>query len=125
MRHRGLRLAASVSFWQQTDMTIALERSDEGGNHAARGQKPDADVRILAATNANLWQHVQAKSFREDLYRCPKLIRGHKGAPASRNRYRCCRAPSHATVAGVLHAYAEHHTLANQSERNWHGICCR
>src|SRR2546422_11597934 len=100
-------------------MTIALERSDEGGNHAARGQKPDADVQILAATNANLWQHVQAKSFREDLYRCPKLIRGHKGAPASRNRYRCCRAPSHATVAGGLHGYSEHPNLANHSMGNW------
>jgi DNA-binding NtrC family response regulator len=27
-----------------------------------------ADVRIIAATNADLWQYLQAKSFREDLY---------------------------------------------------------
>src|SRR5439155_25467126 len=46
----GLQLAISVSFRHKTDTTIALERSDAGGNHASRGQcpAPRDDARTLA-----------------------------------------------------------------------------
>lgn len=48
------------------------EISRLGSNHATK-----CDVRILAATNKDLWECVQEKSFREDLYYRLNVVRLH------------------------------------------------
>ena len=68
---------------RMTTQTKILRVLQEGEiSRVGNNQSIKTDVRIIAATNKDLWQAVQRKEFREDLFYRLNVVRAEPAAAA-------------------------------------------
>ena len=85
-----------------TTQTKILRVLQEGEiSRVGNNQSIKTDVRIIAATNKDLWQAVQRKEFREDLFYRLNVVRVQPAAAARTRRPTCrCWSPTSSTSSG-------------------------